>query len=112
MDLVSVITPCYNASATLADTIASVAGQTYPAIEHIVVDDGSTDGSWQVIEAHRDRVVGVRLGGNRGGAHARNRGAEIARGEYLAFLDADDLLGSEAIAALVAAVREHPGTIG
>jgi glycosyltransferase involved in cell wall biosynthesis len=107
-----VVTPCYNASATLAETIASVAGQTYPAIEHIVVDDGSIDESWRVIEAQGDRVIGVRLGENRGGAHARNRGAKIARGAYLVFLDADDLLGSEAIAGLVAAVREQPGTIG
>jgi glycosyltransferase involved in cell wall biosynthesis len=107
-----VVTPCYNASATLAETIASVAGQRYPAIEHIVVDDASTDGSWQVIEAHRDRVIGLHLSENGGGARARNRGAALARGEYLVFLDADDLMGPEAVGELVAAVRDHPGTIG
>jgi O-antigen biosynthesis protein len=112
VQLVSVVTPCYNASATLAETIASVAGQTYSAIEHIVVDDGSRDESWRVIEAHRGRVTGLQLGENGGGAHARNIGAAQARGDYLLFLDADDLLGPEAVAGLVAAVRQHPGTIG
>ena len=112
MALVSVVTPCYNASATLAETIASVAGQTYPAIEHIVVDDCSTDATWDVVERHQSQVRGLRLPGNRGGAHARNRGAALARGEFIVFLDADDLLGNEAVAALVAAVRDHPGAIG
>jgi O-antigen biosynthesis protein len=107
-----VVTPCYNASATLAETIASVAGQTYPQVEHLVVDDGSSDDSWRVIEAHRGQVTGLELGENRGGAHARNQGAARARGEYLLFLDADDLLGREAIAGLVAAAREQAGTIG
>jgi O-antigen biosynthesis protein len=112
VELVSVVTPCYNASATLAETIASVGGQTYPHLEHIVVDDGSTDGTWEVAARHGDRVKALRLGENRGGAFARNRGVEVARGEYLVFLDADDLMGAEAIAALVAAVRDRPGTVG
>ena len=112
MALVSVITPCYNGSATLPETIASVAGQTYPDIEHIVVDDGSTDATWEVVVQHRDRVNGLRLPENRGGAFARNRGVALARGEYLVFLDADDLMGPEAVAALVEAVRDRPGTVG
>jgi glycosyltransferase involved in cell wall biosynthesis len=107
-----VVTPCYNASATLAETIASVVGQTYPHLEHIVVDDGSTDATWEVVEQHRERVNGLRLTENRGAAFARNRGVELARGEYLVFLDADDLMGAEAVAALVAAVRDRPRSVG
>jgi glycosyltransferase involved in cell wall biosynthesis len=103
--LVSVVTPCYNSARFLGETIASVAGQTYPAVEHIVVDDGSTDGSWAIVESHRDRVRGVRLDGNRGGGHARNRGAEAARGAYLMFLDADDTIGPATIGALVEAIE-------
>lgn len=112
MELVSVVTPCYNGAALLGETIAAVAAQTYPKIEHIVVDDGSTDGTWGIIQEHRGRIIPLRLPQNRGGSHARNRGAELAKGSYLVFLDADDLMAPEAIAALVRAVRDQPGGIG
>lgn len=104
--LVSVVTPCYNAAAFVAETIESVAAQTYPSVEHIVVDDCSTDGSWEVIQQYADPVTPIRLPENRGGSYARNRGAEIARGQYIMFLDADDLIAPGTIAALVSAVRE------
>ena len=106
------VTPCYNGEAFLAETISAVGAQTYPLIEHIVVDDGSTDGTWQILETHPNRVLPIRCAENRGGAHARNVGAEQARGAFLMFLDADDLIAPDAIAALVSAVRGRPGTIG
>jgi beta-1,4-mannosyltransferase len=109
--LVSVVTPCHDAAPFIAETIASVARQTHGAVEHIVVDDGSTDGSWEVIEQHAGLVRAVRLPRNHGGCHARNRGAELARGEFLMFLDADDTIAPGTLAALVAAVRERPGAI-
>jgi glycosyltransferase involved in cell wall biosynthesis len=109
--LVSVVTPCYNAARFITETIESVATQTYSAIEHIVVDDGSTDASWPTITGAGDRIRAVHLEQNRGGSYARNRGAERARGELLMFLDADDILAPDAIAALVAAVRDQPGSI-
>ena len=111
-ETVSVITPCYNAAPFVGETIAAVSAQTYPAIEHILVEDRSTDGTWEILQEHRDRVILLRSPSNRGGAHARNRGAERARGAFLMFLDADDLIGPDAIAALVGAVRERPGSIG
>jgi glycosyltransferase involved in cell wall biosynthesis len=111
VELVSVVTPCYNAALFVRETIDSVRAQTYPAIEHIVVDDGSTDESWEIIRSQEPPVTGVRLEQNRGGAYARNRGAERARGEFLMFLDADDILAPTTIAALVAAVRDRPGAI-
>jgi GT2 family glycosyltransferase len=109
--LVSVVTPCYNAARFITEAIVSVAAQTYSAIEHIVVDDGSTDGSWPSITAAGDRILAIRLDQNHGGSYARNRGAERARGQFLMFLDADDVLAPGAIAALVAAVRDRPGSI-
>ena len=109
--LVTVVTPCYNAAPFIATTIASVREQDYPAIEHIIVDDCSTDGSWEVIEAHRDVVTCVRLQENRGGGYARNRGAEMARGDYLMFLDADDVIAPDTIRSLVDAARGAPGSI-
>ncbi len=109
--LVSVITPCYNAAAFVGGTLASVAAQAGPALEHIVVDDGSTDGSWAVIAAAAAapgaRVRAVRLAANRGGAHARNAGAARARGAYLMFLDADDVLAPGTLSALAAALRDE-----
>jgi glycosyltransferase involved in cell wall biosynthesis len=108
--LVSIITPCYNAARFVAETIESVAAQTYPLVEHIVVDDGSIDDSWAVIESFGGRINAVRLEHNRGGSYARNRGAALARGEYLMFLDADDVLIPRSIASLVTAVRHSDRT--
>ena len=109
--LVSIVTPCYNSAPFLAETIESVAAQTYPNIEHIVIDDGSTDGTWDVITRYASRVRAVRLGQNRGGSHARNRGVELARGEFLMFLDADDLITVDTIDALVTTIGERLGHI-
>ena len=110
--LVSVITPCYNAAAFVGETLASVAAQRAPTLEHIVVDDGSTDASWAVITAAAaahslGRLRAVRLEANQGGAHARNVGAALARGAYLMFLDADDVLAPGTLAALAAALRDE-----
>lgn len=110
-DLVSVITPCHNAAEFIGETIAAVAGQTYPIVEHIIVDDGSTDRSWEVIASYGDQVIPIRLESNLGGAGARNVGAARARGGYLLFLDADDLIAPDTIAALVESVRNRPGTL-
>jgi O-antigen biosynthesis protein len=111
--LVSVVTPCYNAAPFVAETIESVLAQTHPSVEHVVVDDGSTDESWAAVAPYAEagRVRAVRLPGNRGGSHARNRGAALARGEYLMFLDADDVLAPTAIETLAAAIRDEPGAI-
>jgi GT2 family glycosyltransferase len=115
-DLVSVVVPCHDAEPFVAETLESVLAQSHPAVEAIVVDDASTDGSWAIVEGfaarHPDRVRALRLDRNRGGGYARNRGAELARGAYLMFLDADDLIAPHALAALVGAVRDAPGTLG
>jgi glycosyltransferase involved in cell wall biosynthesis len=87
---VSVVIPCYNSEAYLRETIDSAVNQTHPPREVIVVDDGSTDGSASVAEAYGDPVRVIRQENQRQAA-ARNRGIEEARGDFVAFLDADDL---------------------
>jgi glycosyltransferase involved in cell wall biosynthesis len=86
----SVVIPVWNGERYLAETVESVLRQGVPATEVIVVDDGSTDRSGEVAASFGPPVRVVRQ--ERGGvAAARNRGVEIAQGEFLAFLDADDL---------------------
>ena len=94
--LVSIVIPCYNAKRFLAETLQSALAQTYPHIEIIVVDDGSTDGTTELIRAYADRVK-AEFGPNRGASAARNRGTALATGAYIQYLDADDLLAPEAI---------------
>lgn len=94
MPLISIVTPVYNATRWLAETLASVRAQTLTDWEQILVDDGSTDGSQNLIEAANrqdPRVHPVLLSKNQGPAEARNAALEQARGRYIAFLDADDL---------------------
>lgn len=89
--LVSVIMPAYNAALTLGGAISGVLTQTYPAVELVVVDDGSTDDTAQIAESFGDRVRLVRQA-NGGTAKARNTAISKATGEYIALCDADDIL--------------------
>lgn len=88
--LVSAILPAYNAERYIGEAIASVFRQTHRPIEVIVVDDGSTDGTAAVAEAYGDKVRVIRQK-NTGQAIARNVGLAAARGDFVAFLDADDV---------------------
>ncbi|MBK9174076.1 MAG: glycosyltransferase family 2 protein [Blastocatellia bacterium] len=88
--LVSVIIPNYNYAKFIQRTIKSVLAQTYSNIEIIVIDDGSTDGSLRVLEEFGDKVMTI-VQNNQGVSRARNRGFEASSGEFIAFLDADDL---------------------
>ena len=88
--LVSAIIPNYNYASYLKEAIDSVLGQTYPFVEAIVVDDGSTDGSRELIESYGTRIRAV-FQRNGGVSAARNAGVASSRGEYIAFLDADDV---------------------
>ena len=90
--LVSIIVPVYNTGEYLAPCIESLTSQTYSNLEIILVDDGSTDGSGAVCDefARRDDRVKVIHQKNAGVSAARNAGLEIARGEYIAFVDSDD----------------------
>lgn len=93
-DMVSIITPLYNSEAFVTETVKSVISQTYANWEMIIVDDCSTDSSYDLVEAFsktEDRIKPVRLEENCGVAAARNTAIELAKGRYIAFLDSDDL---------------------
>ena len=93
MDIVSIVTPCYNSKQYIRETITSVIAQTYPYWELIIVDDCSTDGSVAVVEEYLSdpRVRLIRLSTNQGPVIARNTAIEHAKGKYIAFLDSDDV---------------------
>lgn len=93
MPFFSIIVPCFNASATLSETLDSIAAQTDVDWEALIVDDGSTDTTWAmaVARAARDSRIKVIRNPGSGPSAARNEGAFRARGEVMAFCDADDL---------------------
>jgi glycosyltransferase involved in cell wall biosynthesis len=107
---VSVVIPTYNCAAYLADALDSVLAQSYPNIEIIVVDDGSTDDTEAVLRRYRDRLIQVHKT-NGGLASARNAGLALASGEFVAQLDADDICHPERIAAQVAVFRQQPDVV-
>ena len=90
MDLVSVVIPAHNAEKYLRETIDSVIAQTYKNLEIIVVDDGSTDRTQNILAEYGDKIRVVRQS-NKGSAAARNAGVAVARGTWVCFLDADDI---------------------
>ena len=106
--LVSVVIPAFNAAKYIRETLDSVLAQTYSPIEIVVVDDGSTDGTREQILACGDRVRYV-WQPNSGSARARGTtGVRMASGEFIAFLDADDLIAPERIDAAVAVMKRRP----
>jgi glycosyltransferase involved in cell wall biosynthesis len=110
--LVSIIIPCYNAERWLAATLDSALTQTWPHTEIIVVNDGSRDGSLALAQGFTDRGVRVIDQPNAGASAARNHGLRLARGDYIQFLDADDLISPEKIGAQIELLRVRPaGTV-
>lgn len=87
----SVVIPAYNAERFLVETLESVLGQTFDDFEVVVCDDASTDGTAEILERFGDRLEVLRFRKNRGPAAARNACLSVARGEYVAFIDSDDL---------------------
>lgn len=107
MPEVSVIIPTYNRSQIVKETIGSVLAQTLEDLEIIVVDDGSTDDTRNVIEAFTDRRVKYFYKTNGGPANARNYGLSKARGEYIGFLDSDDLWPKNYIEVMVSHLENN-----
>jgi glycosyltransferase involved in cell wall biosynthesis len=105
--LVSILVPCFNAERWIAQAIESALAQTWPEKEVIVVDDGSTDRSLDIIKRFDGRIR-WETGPNRGSNATRNRLLALARGEWLQYLDADDYLLPEKLARQVEFAREHP----
>jgi glycosyltransferase involved in cell wall biosynthesis len=104
--LVSVVVPVYNAEEFLGDALDSVFAQDYEPVEVVVVDDGSTDASGAIAEAY----PGVRYirQENQGPAAARNVGIAVARGEFVSFVDADDVVLPNKLTVQVGYLLEHP----
>lgn len=110
---VSVILPTFNRAATLDRSIESVLRQTYDDFELVVVDDGSTDDTGDVVDRFDDgRIRYLEHDENRGASAARNTGIAEARGEYVAFQDSDDEWHPEKLAKQMAAFRQAPDTVG
>ena len=112
-DLVSVVIPAFQAESTLGATLRSVLDQTHQDIEVVVVDDGSTDGTADLIRraAADERVVPVSYGANRGRSFARNAGIDRSTGRWVCFVDADDLLAADRLERLVSVARDHPRSL-
>jgi glycosyltransferase involved in cell wall biosynthesis len=107
---VSVIIPAYNSEAYVSYAISSVLASRDVELEVIVIDDESTDGTWQVLEEFGSAIRKVRQ--SKGGPYkARNLGAKLARGEWIAFLDADDDWAQEKLASQLALAEDQVGLI-
>jgi GT2 family glycosyltransferase len=107
---VSFIIPAYNAAAYLEETLQSVLSQNYPDIEVIVVDDGSNDRSYEIASNYPDSRVRAIQQRNGGPSAARNTGFRHSTGEFIWYLDADDLLVDGCVAPMVASLQLNPET--
>lgn len=109
-NLVSIITPNYNCKRFIAQTIESVLSQIYTNWEMLIVDDYSTDGSYEIAleyAAKDSRIKVIRNEKNSGAAISRNKAIELAQGEFVAFLDSDDLWLPDKLEKQIAFMREN-----
>jgi glycosyltransferase involved in cell wall biosynthesis len=104
---ISVLTPSFNYARWLPDTLASVAGQGDPELEHVVVDDESTDDSWDVLTRHEGPLV-LHRHSNRGLSETLNKALSLATGEWFGWLNADDFYLPSAIMTVRRAIEEYP----
>ena len=112
--LVSIITPVYNSEPFLRDCIDSVLSQSYMNWELILIDDNSADNSWKICQnASRfdNRIIAFRNDVNLGAGSTRNRGIDYARGEFIAFLDSDDLWQKEKLRIQIGLMNEHKAVL-
>jgi glycosyltransferase involved in cell wall biosynthesis len=106
--LVSVITVCLNAEKTIRRTIESVIGQSYPSIEYIIVDGGSTDATLTIVKEYGGKIAKTISGKDSGIGDAFNKGIAVATGEYVQFINADDVLHPQKIEHSVRVLKNHP----
>ena len=108
MNLISVIIPVYNGEKTIKETILSVLNQTFENWELIIINDGSTDSTIEIIAQIQNTKIRVFNCENAGLAKSRNRGIDHSQGEYISFLDADDLWTPDKLEAQFQALQENP----
>lgn len=105
---ISVITVVFNACDTIADTLRSVAAQSHPDIEHIVIDGGSTDGTVEIVERHRAAIEVFISEPDEGIYDAMNKGIAQASGEVIGLLNADDVFQDNSVLSQVASAHADP----
>lgn len=103
---ISIVTVAFNAANTIADTLESVASQTHPDIEHIVVDGGSRDGTLEIVKRHKQHISQWISEPDKGIYDAMNKGLALATGEIIGFLNADDVYADPEVLARVSAIME------
>ena len=108
--LVSIVTPAYNRASYLDETIQSVLEQDYPNIEYIVLDDGSTDNTREVLEKYAGQII-WETHANMGEARTVNKGWSMATGDIVAVVNSDDLLLPGAVSRAVEFMQEHPDVL-
>ena len=107
---ISIITVTYNSGATITDTLLSVSEQTYKDIEHIIIDGGSKDNTLGLIQKYGEHVKIIISESDKGVYDAMNKGISLATGDYIGFLNSDDIYVDETIIALVMEKMEVEGT--
>lgn len=108
-ELVSIIIPLYNSEKYIEETIKSVLDQTYKNWEMLIIDDCSTDNGAEIVKKYQDdkRIKYFKLDINSGAAVCRNKGIELSNGEYIAFLDSDDLWKKEKLEKQIRFMKEN-----
>jgi glycosyltransferase involved in cell wall biosynthesis len=105
--LVSILIPAYNSEEWIADTIKSALSQTWPRKEIVVVDDGSTDRTVSIAQSFASKLLSVAIQENQGASAARNKALSLCQGDYIQWLDADDLLSPNKIAKQMEAAEKN-----
>ncbi len=105
--LVSIVTPSFNKGSFIEETILSIRNQAYPHIEHIVMDGGSKDGTLDILRKYEDRLTWISEP-DKGQSDAINKGWRLAKGEIIAYLNADDTYTPGAVEAAVRFLADHP----
>lgn len=108
MPLISVVIPVYNGEKTIRETIKSVSNQTFSDFELLIINDGSTDSTVEIVSSIQDPRINIFSYPNAGLAATRNRGISLASGEYISFIDADDLWTPDKLEAQLKALKENP----
>ena len=106
--IISVTIPTYNAESTILETVESFQNQTFSDWELIVINDGSKDKTLELLQSIEDERIKIFSYENAGLAAARNRGIYHATGEFIAFLDADDMWTPDKLELQLAALQQHP----
>jgi glycosyltransferase involved in cell wall biosynthesis len=111
MPLVSILIPCHNAAPYVADALESALAQTWQNKEIILINDGSTDDSFEIAQQFVSRGIRVLSQENKGASAARNTALSASSGDYIQYLDADDLLGANKLTKQLAALKTSPEAV-